>query len=168
MADALHAAALRLLTQRALSESELSQRLQRRGFAADAVALELSRLRQAGLVDDVAVARATCADLLRRGYGRKRLTAALARRGVTVTAARQALAEITAEDEWAAFQRALHRLEKRHRGERTLPPERAKVVRYLLARGFPARLVARVGGSDEHNDDAPTLPFDERNSPAVS
>jgi len=168
MGDALHAAALRLLTARALSENELAQRLQRRGFAADAVALELSRLRQAGLVDDVAVARATCADLLRRGYGRKRLAAALARRGVAAQAAQQALAEVSAEDEREALERALQRLHRRGRHGRTLPPERAKVVRYLLARGFPARLVARVGGSDEKSDDARTVPFDERNSPAVS
>lgn len=163
----MHAAALRLLTARALSERELAQRLQRQGFAAAAVALEVRRLRQAGLVDDVAVARATCADLLRRGYGRKRLAAALARRGVAAPAARQVLAEVSAEEERDAFERALQRLNRRGRG-RTLPPERARVVRYLLARGFPAWLVARVGGSDEHSDDPRTIPFDERDPSAVS
>ncbi len=160
MADALHEAALRLLTGRALSERELAERLERRGFAASAVALEVARLRQAGLLDDLAVARSTCAKLLRRGYGRRRLAAAVARRGVTSSAARQALAEVSGEDEQEAFERALKRVLDRPRGGQTLPPERAKVIRYLLARGFPAWLVARAGGSDEPSDDSPSTSFD--------
>lgn len=150
MADALHAAALRLLTGRALTERELADRLGRRGFAPSVVKLELDRLRQAGLVDDLQVARATCAGLLGRGYGRQRLAAALARRGLTTDVARQALAEVSFEDEEAALDRALKRILARSRGERTLPPEREKVIRYLLARGFPASLVARVGGSSRY------------------
>ena len=160
MADALHTAALRLLTGRALSERELAQRLQRRGFDAAAVAGEVARLRQAGLLDDVAVARTTCADLLRRGYGRRRLAAALARREVSSAAARQALQEISAEDERQAFERALQRLRGRGGGAPALPPERAKVIRYLLARGFPASLVARVEGGSEGSDEPRTTSFD--------
>lgn len=160
MADALHAAALRLLTGRALSERELAQRLQRRGFGAAAVANEVARLREAGLLDDVAVARATCADLLRRGYGRRRLAAALARREVSSTAARQALQEISAEDERQAFERALKRLRGRGDEAPALPPGRAKMIRYLLARGFPASLVARAAGGSEVSDEPRTTSFD--------
>lgn len=148
MADLLHAAALRLLTGRALSERELSDRLLRRGFSPAAVRAEVGRLRQAGLVNDLDVARATCASGLRRGYGRQRLAALLARRGVGEEAARQALAEVSAEEEEGALVRALERLGRRPGGSEALPPEPGKVVRYLLARGFPASLVGRAGGKN--------------------
>lgn len=160
MAEALHATALRLLAGRALSEAELTARLARRGFPPALVLAEVERLRQTGLVDDFQVARATCAALLRRGYGRKRLAAALARRGVSQEVAREVLAEVSASAEEAALCRALARLAPPG-DHSTLPGERARMVRYLLARGFPASLVRRVGGGGKY-DEAPDIePFDE-------
>ncbi len=160
MADALHAAALRLLTGRALSERELSDRLLRRGFSPAAVRAEVERLRQAGLVDDLEVARATCARGLRRGYGRQRLAALLARRGVGEEAARRALTEISDEEEEGALARALGRLGRRPAGSETLSPEPRRVVRYLLARGFPPSLASRAGGKSSHGQGNHSTPDD--------
>jgi len=50
-------AALRYLTYRPRSESELRERLQRRGFSEDNVATAIARLREQGLVDDLAFAQ---------------------------------------------------------------------------------------------------------------
>lgn len=153
MSQALHVTALRLLAARALSERELADRLQRRGFSPEAVAGEVARLREAGLLDDVRLARALCADFLRRGFGRKRLAAALGRRGVAAEAARQALAEVSAQDEEAALHRALERVGRAEESWR-LSQKPVRVVRYLLARGFPAALARRVGGSSSYAEDA--------------
>lgn len=161
MADLLHAAALRLLTARALSEKELVERLQRRGFSPAAVAAEVAQLRELGLLDDVRLAAGVCADLLRRGYGRRRLAAALARRGVSEEAAGRVLAEVSPEEELAAFERAVERISSRSDDNLTLPREPAKVIRYLLARGFPAALVCRVGGSMEHGQTSRSTADDE-------
>jgi len=50
-------AAFHLLDYRPRSESELSERLHRRGFDGDSVAVVLARLKGQGLVDDLAFAR---------------------------------------------------------------------------------------------------------------
>lgn len=57
LAHRCHVAALRLLTYRPWSRSEMQQGLLRRGFPVTAVMEELERLARQGLVDDTAFAR---------------------------------------------------------------------------------------------------------------
>ena len=146
-----------MLGRRALSRAEIAERLGRRGADAPAAAAEVARLERAGLLDEVALARAVCRAQLRAGRGRRAVTAALKRRKVAKDAAEAALAEIAAgQGEDTALAAAFAKATAKHRFWRRLPGERRKVVRYLLARGFSLEMVNRAlrenGRHDPHGD----------------
>src|SRR6266511_2936995 len=65
--EAAHAAALWLLESRARTRLELRQRLERRGFEAEAIERALDRLTGVGLVDDEAFARDLAASRVEQG-----------------------------------------------------------------------------------------------------
>jgi regulatory protein len=141
-----------MLARRALSVTEVSERLEAREFPPGTVREEIRRLERAGLLDDLGVARAVCRAQLRAGRGRRAMVVALRRRSVTKDVAAQALDEVTDGDESAALGVAFARATDKHRLWRRLPEERRKVVRYLLARGFgleEVRRTMRENGRDE-------------------
>ena len=75
------AAALALLTGRALTAGELAERLQRRGYDADTIAETNARLLAFGYLDDRRTAAAWAESAARiRGLGPRRLREGLARR----------------------------------------------------------------------------------------
>jgi regulatory protein len=134
-----------MLARRALSRSEIAERLEVRGFGVSVVREEVVRLERAGLLDDVLLARAICQAQLRAGRGRRAVAAALKRRQVGKDAAEAALAELAADDgEGTALDIAVAKAAAKHRFWRRLPEERRKVVRYLLARGFGLDEVRRA------------------------
>ena len=158
-----------MLARRGLSRAEITERLERRGFEATAVRAEIARLERAGLVDELALARAVCQAQFRAGRGRRAVMAALKRRRVAKEAAADTLAEFTeGEPERSALSAAFARVTARHRFWRRLPEERRKVIRYLLARGFSLEAVRRAleenGRNDPHGEqtndagDPPGLP----------
>ncbi len=166
MTGDIHEAALRMVARRALSARELRDRLERRGFPAAAVAAEVRRLERAGLLDDTALAAALVATGVRRGQGRRGVAAALRRRRLAPQAVQDALATLSEEEERGALAVAMVAATRRAPGWWRLPEGRRKVVRYLLARGFGARLVreavaaAREGGADDAADVEPGVTQD--------
>ena len=78
-----HDAALRLLSHRARSETEMRTRLAMRGVAPPAIDEEITRLRDAGLLDDAKFARAWVEDRKRMApRGRRMLRYELLGRGI--------------------------------------------------------------------------------------
>jgi regulatory protein len=140
----IHTAALRMLGRRALSQREVAERLQRKGFGAGAVRAEVARLAAAGLLDDAALAAAVTRAQLAEGRGRRALALRLKRRGVARETAGEVLAGIAEEDEVEALAAALARAARKYPDFRRLPLQRRKVVRYLLARGFGAAAISRA------------------------
>ncbi|NWF99811.1 MAG: RecX family transcriptional regulator [Thermoanaerobaculaceae bacterium] len=155
MTDDIHEVALRMVARRSLSAREVKERLAKRGFSAPAVAAEVRRLERAGLLDDAALAAALVATEVRRGRGRRGVAATLRRRRLGPQAVEEALATVSEEEERTALAVAVAAATRRSPGWWRLPEGRRKVVRYLLARGFGARLVreavaaAREGGADD-------------------
>jgi regulatory protein len=148
----IHETALRMLARRALSVAEITERLEDREFPPAAVREEVRRLERAGLLDDLAVARAVGRAQLRVGRGRRAIIAALRRRKLPAETATRVLEELVEVDESAALALAFQRVTAKHRFWRRLPDERRKVVRYLLARGFgfdEVRRAMRENGRDE-------------------
>jgi len=106
--DAAEAVARRLLATTDRSRVELERRLERRGFTAGCAAGALDRLEARGWLDDARMAEDLAQRRLRRGYGRRRVIADLAARGVaadTVTLAARSVAEAQAEAARAAAER---------------------------------------------------------------
>ena len=164
----VHAVALRMLSRRAHSRRELEEKLARKGFLPQVVAAELRRLERVGLLDEAELARAVGRAQLRRGSSRRGLAAELRRRLLDEEHAAAALAEVGENEQREALFVALGRALRRHGLGGDLPGTRRKVIRYLLARGFPAAEVfqavaARVGENEDAEEavelaDPPDVP----------
>lgn len=154
-ANAIHTAALKLLSRRALSVAELASRLRERGFSQDQVSLELQRLKRAGLLVDLELARILVKRRLESGHGRLAAKAALRQRQVEARAAERALRELDQKAEEMALQKALEKALHRY-ADVSASHRRAKVIRYLTSRGFPLAIclqaTANLGGDIEDVD----------------
>ena len=108
----IHERALGLLAVRQRSRRELERRLVQAGFEPDAVADELDRLEQVGLIDDEAFARAVVESRMGcRGESRRVVAGKLAQAGVAGDVAIAALDEAPeAEEERGRTARARPRL----------------------------------------------------------
>lgn len=159
MSSSIHETALRLLARRALARRELADRLARKEHEPAQIEAELQRLEAAGLLDEHELARAICRSRLRQGKGRRAIAGELWRRGIVPEVAEAALAELTQTGTMAALEAAVARATSRHPRWQELPRERAKVIRYLLTRGFDAAEVRRILGRepDEENDAGATF-----------
>lgn len=127
------AASLRLLSYRPRSEAELRQRLSRRGAPPALVEMTLARLRELGLVDDAAFARAWVERRERASpRGRSLLRHELRAKGVADEALAAPLEDVDEEDA------ALRAGERRAAALRDLayPEFRHRLGSFLRRRGF--------------------------------
>lgn len=125
--------ALRLLSHRSRSEQELRERLAQKGFERGIVEATLTRLRELGLVDDSAFARAwTETRQALRPRSRRLLTTELRRRGVAAETAEQATEGVL--DEEAAYEAARGRL--RALAGLEYQAFRERLGSFLIRRGF--------------------------------
>jgi regulatory protein len=91
--------ALDILASRAHSSSELRRRLLRKGGLAEHVDAAIARLQSAGYLDDAGFARQFArAKIAGAGFAKRRLEQELYRRGVARDVARDAIAEVLADD----------------------------------------------------------------------
>ena len=146
-------AGVRLLAPRALTVHEIRTRLARRGYSEQETAAAIDELTARGFLDDRALAYNVATALAeRRLYGRSRVAADLARRGVAGDAIGEALERAFAGlDEDAMARKAASRragavpVDKR---------ARERMARSLLRRGFSRGAVARVlGGEGQESED---------------
>jgi len=139
------ARALRLLAARPRTEAQIRERLERAGFPDEAGAV-VTWLRGLGYLDDAAFARDRARSLLAPGrLGPRLAERRLAAAGIPLDSARRAVADALGADEGA---RCRHLAERRAR--RPIPDlddrERARLGRFLLARGFSGRAVSSALG----------------------
>lgn len=149
-----------MLGRRALSRRELGDRLRDKGFPAGPVAAEVDRLQAAGLLNELELARAVCRARLRQGKGRRAIENELWRRHIDPLAGAQAVAELVGDEVAGALEAAMARAVRRAPQWRQLPRERAKVVRYLLTRGFDAAEVRRVLGREPNEENDAVTTYD--------
>ena len=132
--------ALRLLSRRELSSTQLRDRLARRKFPSHEIEDVVRRLTGDGTLDDrrVAVTSARLQAAIRR-RGRRRVLQHLQQLGISAATAKVVIEEVFGElDESALLD---HAIERRLKGAnpRTLDgPALARVVRSLVGQGFEA------------------------------
>jgi len=138
------AAALALLTGRALTVGELAVRLRRRGYDADAIAETSSRLLEFGHLDDrrTAVAWAESAAQI-RGLGPRRLREELAKRRLPRELVDETVAGLFASGEEVPLALAVLGKWERAQGPATDTASRHAAYAHLCRRGF-SRAAARV------------------------
>ena len=139
------ARALRLLAARPRTEAQIRDRLARAGFADEAKEV-VTWLVGLGYLDDAAFARDRARALVAPGrLGPRLAERRLAAAGIPLESARRAVADALGADETA---RCRHLAERRAR--RPIPGlddrERARLGRFLLARGFSGRAVSSALG----------------------
>jgi regulatory protein len=128
-----HNAAIRFLGYRPRSEVEIRQRLLRRGFDNDCLEKTIARLKEQGLIDDIAFARFWKDNRQEFSPRSRRLTQLeLKRKGLSPEAIEQVIGEL--DDSESAYRAALNR------ARRITEPDyqvfRRRLAGYLGRRGF--------------------------------
>ncbi|MFC9549421.1 recombination regulator RecX [Rhodococcus sp. NPDC056960] len=135
---------LRLLTDRARSRAELSERLAKKGYSADIAERVLDRLTEVGLVNDADFAQQWVHSRhTYSGKGKRALALELRRKGIGQDDATEALAQIDSDDERA---RATELVAKKLRTVSADDRDRAvrRLVSMLARRGFPQGMAFEV------------------------
>ncbi len=133
--------ALSLLARREHSRAELRGKLRRSGYDSTAVDRLLDVLEAEGLLSHARYAQSYVRARVERGYGPRRIAFELRERGVEHTLIDEALAEY--EGEWLARARAQYERRFGAAGAADFR-ERARRVRFLEQRGFPAEIIRQV------------------------
>jgi regulatory protein len=132
--------AVRWLARREFSRAELAQRLRQRGVTIEDAERALDDLAAAGYLSDARFAHALVAQKAGR-YGKRAIVHALKERGISVDEAAVALAQVAGADEFADARV----LWQQRFG---VPPvndrEKARQVRFLLARGYSVSIALRI------------------------
>jgi regulatory protein len=132
--------AVAMLARREYSRTELAARLAAGGANRDEIDPVLDELERAGYLSDARFAAAVVRQKA-GGYSRRAIAHALREKGVAAPAAQEALAALDSDDEFAqALALWRRRFGKAPADER----EKARQVRFLLARGYATSIVFRV------------------------
>jgi regulatory protein len=135
--------ALKLLGYRGRSEKELRERLRRKGFQEDITDRTLLHLKEAGFIDDTALA----VDLKRQAFERKMLgyegaKSFLLKRGLSQSAVESALSY----DEEAELEKAVKFLDKKMSSMGNYPAKekKKKLWNFLARRGYSSAVIRKA------------------------
>ncbi len=143
--------ALRLLGMRAHSEAELGRKLAR-DYPKSAVQAALTRLNEAGLINDAAFAEQLAEELARRkNYAPQRIQTELARRGVPAEIAKNAANALDIDKK----QGIIDIIAKMHLPERPAQKDVNRLIRRLLNAGYTMREIRETVTFSEE------APFDD-------
>ncbi|MEJ7670035.1 MAG: regulatory protein RecX [Casimicrobiaceae bacterium] len=132
--------AIRLLARRDYSRAELTQRLERRGVARADIDSALDDLAAAGYLSDARYAEAVVAQKSGR-YGKRAIVHTLKKRGIGADEAAEAIKPLAEHDE---AEDALALWRQRFGVVPANQREKARQVRFLLARGYGLATALRV------------------------
>jgi regulatory protein len=139
------AAAVEMIARRDYTTQELVEKLRVRGFSAGICSKAVARCRQLGYLDDRRTAEGMAAALRRRGLGVHRIRGRLREKGIEADTI-AALTDVDDDLQQAvAAARAVCERRRAH-FERECDPlrRRAKIHRFLTARGFAADVIHRL------------------------
>lgn len=133
--------ALRLLSYRRRSEREIRERLMKKGVSADVCESTITRLRETGLIDDEAFARAFVESRNRTSPRSRRMIAVeLGARGIQTSIVNETASEVDEAD--AAYRAAAKRA--RSLKDAPFPDFRRRIGDFLLRRGFEFEVAAEA------------------------
>ena len=138
-------AALRLLTRRDHTGFEIQQKLRQRGFAPETVRAVIAECERLNYIDDERTARIYIDQLLRRGFGFRRIAVELKKKGLQGGRFEDILEKQRAEiDEreiaLRVVQKKMNSLEK----EADCKKRRDKLYRFLDYRGFNRSIISEL------------------------
>lgn len=134
------AVALRLLARRDYARSELAQRLRARGLSAVDIEATLDAFERLGYLSDSRYAHAMVAQRAGR-LGKRAIARDLHGKGIDTATAAEALSTLAERDELAD---ATALWQKRYGEPPANPRDKARQVRFLVARGFSTSIALKV------------------------
>lgn len=137
--------AYRLLARRAYSEQELTDKMLTIGFTEAAVARTIARLRTQGYLNDALFAVDQAERLHQQGFGRERIRAKLAQKGLAWKTIEDAL---PVNDSSGELEHARRFLASRFPSDALKQPKvAARAYRLLVSRGYSQDVVEQLFGS---------------------
>ncbi|WP_017605072.1 regulatory protein RecX [Nocardiopsis alkaliphila] len=140
----VHNLVLRMLTHSPRTRAQLERSLRRREYEEEVVTGVLDRVEEAGLIDDAAFARGWVSSRHHsRGLSRRALSQELRTRGVEEETVREAVAEVSDEDETEAARILARKRLAGSRGKDAQTRTR-RALGALARKGYPAGLSYRI------------------------
>lgn len=156
--------AMRMLERRPHSEKEIRNKLGRKGYLPDSIESAIKRLKDHGLIDDAAYARAYARSKLnRKPVGRRLIEAGLGAKGVSRELAKSETSTVLGDrDESAvaldAVRKYLKRRPLKFAGQRSkeAAAERSRMIGWLMRQGFDGDQIrkATLAATKSDPDDA--------------
>ena len=137
--------ALRILTPRDHSKYELVKKLKQRGFSRQDIDAAISFCERFDYINDERTAHIYIRQLKRKGYGKKRIKLELNKKGLKGTRIQGIVDQSVSEnDEREGAERLVIKSIKRFEREKDVLKRRAKIYRFLHARGFSPAIMAEM------------------------
>ena len=148
--------ALRILTGRDHSKSELIRKLKQRSFKSEDIEKAVSECERLDYINDERTARVFINQMIRKGHGLNRIRHEMNRKGLRGQRIQNILSEIESDiDETEGAERILEKNVKRFEREADLKKRRDKIYRFLYARGFSQDTIRKLINKHE--------PYEDRN-----
>ncbi len=137
--------ALRILTRRDHSRYELVQKLKRRGFSRENIDDAVASCERFDYINDDRTVHVYIRQLKHKGYGKKRIQLELKKKGFRSSHIQGILDQSVSEtDEREGAERILKKNIKRFEREKEALKRRAKIYRFLHAKGFSPAIIAEM------------------------
>ncbi len=137
--------ALRILTGRDHTKAELIHKLKQRGFDPNDIEKAVSECERLDYINDERAARVYIEQLIRKGYGRKRIDYEMNKKGLTGERIQNILSEsVSGADELEGAERILKKNIRRFERESDLEKRRNKIYRFLYTRGFSQETIRKL------------------------
>ncbi len=129
--------AVRMLSRRDHSRFEVRQKLKQRGFSSEAIRAAVNECERLNYIDDQRTARVYIGQLVRRGFGFRRIAIELKKKGLQGRPIEAILEQQKVEiDEREIARRVLQKKIKSFAREADRKKRREKIYRFLDYRGF--------------------------------
>ena len=137
--------ALRILTGRDHSKSELNRKLKQRGLKSEDIEKAVSECERLDYINDERTARVYINQMIRKGHGLNRIRHEMNKKGLRGQRIQNILSEIESDiDEAEGAERILKKNVKRFEREPDLKKRRDKIYRFLYARGFSQDTIRKI------------------------
>ena len=137
--------AVRLLTRRDHSRYEVRQKLKRRGFGPNEIRAAVTECERLSYIDDERTARVYIGQLVRRGFGFRRIAIELKKKGLQGRNIEEILEQQQVEiDEQEIARRVLQKKMKSFERQADPKKRRDKIYRFLDYRGFSRSLISEL------------------------
>ena len=137
--------ALRILTGRDHSKSELIRKLKQRGFKPEDIEKAVSECERLDYINDERTAGLYINQMIRKGHGLNRIRHEMNKKGLKGQRIQNILSEIESDiDEAEGGERILVKNIKRFEREGDLKKRRDKIYRFLYARGFSPDTIRKL------------------------